>query len=142
MGEKTDAAALIRDLNKAVPLMARDALAAALTAGTLGGLEGVTLAERLREFAADQLRDLERIAGRIVTLGGSPRLSVESMAPETDWRAAVDGLVSMQRETLDVLVAAIAAGADDAEGEATEHLLEHVITRTRDAIELLERAAR
>ena len=66
MGEKTDTSALIGDLNKALPLLARDAIAAANAAGTIPGPEG----------------------------------------------------------------------------EASEHLLEHVIARKRDAIELLERALR
>jgi hypothetical protein len=48
----------------------------------------------------------------------------------------------MHREALDAVVDAIPAGADDAEGEATEHLLEHIVARKRDVIELLERAQR
>jgi hypothetical protein len=48
----------------------------------------------------------------------------------------------MQREANDAVVAAIPADDDDMEGEATEHLLEHIVARKRDVIELLERAQR
>jgi len=142
MGETTDPAQLISDLNAALPLMARDVVASAVAAGTLNGPEGVALAERLREFAADELRDVERVAGRVATLGGTPNVGFEVVAPDPEWRKGVEALLAMQRETLDTIVAAIPADADDAEGEATEHLLEHLIARKRDAIEMLERAVR
>ena len=37
---------------------------------------------------------------------------------------------------------AIPAKADDVEGEATEHLLEHMVAHKRDAVEIFERALR
>lgn len=57
-------------------------------------------------------------------------------------RCAIRTLAGYQREALDAFVAAILADADDAEGEATEHLIEHVINRKRDVLEMLERALR
>lgn len=142
MGETTDTRQLIDDLNGALPLLARDALAAAIAAGSLAGPEGVALAEPLRRMAADDVRDLERLAGRISALDGSPAVSVRKLQPAGEWRAALESLVAGQRETLDALVNAIPADADDAEGEASEHLLEHLVARKRDDIELLERALR
>lgn len=142
MGEQTDAKALIADLNKALPLLARDALAAAVAAGTLPGPEGVTLSTHLRQIAGDELRDVERLAARIASLGGSPALKIAQIKQAEKWRATIGLLATMQREALDAVVAAIPADADDAEGEASEHLLEHVVARKRDAIELLERALR
>ncbi|MCA1572203.1 MAG: hypothetical protein LC798_18220 [Chloroflexi bacterium] len=142
MGDKTDASALADDLNRALPLVARDAIAAAVAAGSLPGPEGVALAAELRRIAADETRDVERLAARIGSLGASPALEVGPVKQSKDWRASVKSLVTMQREALDAVVAAIPADADDAEGEASEHLLEHVISRKRNAIELLERALR
>jgi len=142
MGTKTDAPKLIDDLNRALPLLARDAAAAAMAAGTLPGPEGLALSARLREMAADEIRDVESVAARITSLGGSGTLAVEALQAPKTWTAAVRWLVKMQRETLDAVVAAIPADADDVEGEATEHLLEHVISRKRDAVEILERALR
>jgi bacterioferritin (cytochrome b1) len=142
MGEKTDAKALTEQLVKVLPLLARDALGAAIAAGTLPGPEGIALADHLRGLAGDEMRDLERLAARVASLGSMPKLTVAAVEPADEWRAAVTSLVAAQRETLDALVAAIPADADDAEGEASEHLLEHVVARKRDAMEVLERTLR
>ena len=142
MGTRTDKVTLIADLNRALPLLARDAAAAAITAGTLPGPEGIALGPRLRELAADEVSDIEAVAARIASLGGSATVVIKALEAPKTWTAAVKWLVKMQRETLDVLVKAIPADADDVEGEATEHLLEHLIARKRDAVEILERALR
>lgn len=142
MGEKTNRAEVVRDLNKALPLQYRSALAFAVAAGTLTGVEGVALAGLLRQAAADELRDVERVAGRISALGGEPVVTVGSLdAPKTT-KPMLKALARLQQEAIDAFAAAIPAGADDSEGEATEHLLEHVINRKRDVLELLERALR
>lgn len=142
MGDQTDPTELRGELAKLLPLLARDANAAALVAGTLPGAEGVALSGFLRDVAADELRDLERIAARIASLGGSPTLAGKRLAPPMKFAPAVKGIVAMQRETLDAVVDAIPADMDDAEGEASEHLLEHMVSRKRNVIELLERALR
>ena len=148
MGSQTDPAELAGDLDRALGLLVRDALAAAVAAGTLPGPEGVALHHELRRIAADELRDVERIAARIASLGGTPSVRVDApkgagaWRPWKTWKAGVKSVVEMQREALDAVVAAIPADDDDAEGEATEHLLEHIVSRKRDAIELLERALR
>ena len=142
MSEPTDIESLIRDLNKALPLLVRDATAAAMAAGTMPGAHGLALGERLREIAATELEDVERAAARIASLGGSPSVTLERLHPPEDATGTLEWLATMQREANDAVVAAIPADADDAEGEATEHLLEHVVARKRDVIELLERALR
>lgn len=142
MGEPTDTSQLIDDLQAALPALARDAIAAAIAAAAIPGPEGVALREPLRAMAADGLEDLGRVAGRIAALGATPEVRVDPVAIPRTWKAATRALARMQRETLDLVVDAIPADADDAEGEATEHLLEHVVARKRDAIELLERATR
>ena len=142
MKTKTDTPQLIKDLNEVLPLLARDAAAAAIAAGTLPGPVGLALASRLREVAADEMRDVEGVSARIASLGGTPVVALDSLERPDKWRAAVEWLVAMQRESLEAVVGAIPADADDMEGEATEHLLEHLIARKRDVIEVLERALR
>ena len=73
MSEPTDIESLIRDLKEALPLLVRDATAAAMAAGTLPGAHGLALAERLREIAATELEDVERVAARIASLVGRHR---------------------------------------------------------------------
>jgi bacterioferritin (cytochrome b1) len=142
MGERTNKREVIAGLNAALPHQYRCALGFSLVAATVPGPEGVALTDRLRAFAADELLDVERIVARVVSLGGRPSVAVEALKAPTTWKASVTWLADCQRRALDALVEAIPARADDAEGEATEHLLEHVIHRKRDALEILERALR
>ena len=142
MGKQTDTNQLIDDLQATLPALARDALAAAVAAATLPGPEGVALREPLRAVAAEAIDDLGRVAGRVAALGGVPKIASEPLSLPRTWKAAANEMARMQREALDLVVEAIPADADDAEGEATEHLLEHVVARKRDVIELLERATR
>jgi hypothetical protein len=142
MSQGTDTKTLIKQLNLALPLLARDALAGAMAAGAMPGIQGVALGRLLGEIAAAELTDVERVAARIVSLGGSPSVELSTIDPPKGAGANIKWLAAMQREANDAVVAAIPADADDAEGEATEHLLEHIVARKRDAIEMLERATR
>ena len=142
MGEPTDPQELSSNLMKAVQLLARDAVATAVAAGTMPGADGVALAPRLREIAAAELADVERVATRVVSLGGSPSVTLKKLDPPKEAGRTLEWLAGMQREANDAVVDAIPADDDDAEGEATEHLLEHVVARKRDVIELLECAMR
>ena len=142
MGEKTDPKKLIRDLNLAVPLQYRSVLALSTAAGTIPGPAGIALAPELRRFAEHTLGDVERLAGRIASLGGIPSRDVAPLTFSADWAEGLRSLIAQEYEAITALVEAIPAKADDAEGEATEHLLEHMVTHKRDALELLERALR
>ena len=142
MGEPTDVKSTITNLNRALPLQARDAVAIGIAAGALPGPAGVALQPALRAIATEEMRDLERLAGRIAALGGTPDAGTRDAGLPKTWQAALKRLVAMEEETLELLVGAIPADADDVEGEATEHLLEHVVSRKRDVVELLERALR
>ena len=142
MGERTDPAEVIGGLSRALPLQARDAVAAAVASATMPGPQGIALSEPLRRMAAEELTDLAAVAARVATLGGTPAANMPEVRLPRTWRAAAERVLAWQREALDALVEAIPADADDAEGEATEHLLEHVIARKRNAIEVLERALR
>jgi bacterioferritin (cytochrome b1) len=142
MGTATNTKALVRDLNRALPLLARDALASSIAAGAVPGVDGIALGRQLTEIAAAELADVERMAARIASLGGSPSVQVGKLDLPKSAPATIKRLAALQRESNDAVVAAIPADADDAEGEATEHLLEHIVARKRDVIELLERATR
>jgi bacterioferritin (cytochrome b1) len=142
MGESTDPSSLARALNGALSLLARDAIGLAVAAGTLPGPEGVALSDRLRAMAASAMDDVRQLSARIATLGETPEVEAAHLSLPAAWPASVERLVADARETLAALVEAIPADADDTEGEATEHLLEHVIARKRDDMELLERALR
>lgn len=142
VGERTDRSATAEALARATALQARDAVALALAAGTLPGPAGVALGERLSAEAEAELRDLRRLGARTATLGAPVAVDPPAVELPRTLPAALRRLEAMLRETLEALVAAIPADADDLEGEATEHLLEHVIHRKRSTLELLQRAQR
>ena len=142
MGEKTDPQKLITDLNAALSLQYRSALALAVAAGTVTGPAGIALSADLRRFAEHNLGDVERLAARITSLGGVPSAEVATLTTGRDTEESLRCLVAFEHDALDALVEAIPAKADDVEGEATEHLLEHMVTHKRDAVEILERALR
>lgn len=142
MSEPTDPKALLKGLRTALPLLARDAVASAIAAGSMPGVDGVTLAPQLAGVAAAEVADAQRLAARIASLGGTPSVRVAKLEPPKGGAATLRWLAAMQKEAADAVVAAIPADADDTEGEATEHLLEHIASRKRDVIELLERARR
>ncbi len=142
MGKSTDTKALTRDLNRALPLLARDAVATAMAAGAMPGIEGVAMARLLGEVAGAELTDVQRLAARIASLGGSASVQPPKVDLPKGADATLKRLAAMQREANDAVVAAIPADADDTEGEATEHLLEHIAARKRDVVEMLERATR
>lgn len=144
MGSSTDARALAAALNDALLLVQRDAVHLAIAAGTLPGPEGIALSDRLREMAVANLRDVERLAARVTSLGGRPSMGFDAPVGRSPkaWSATVKRLLTDGQATLAALVEAIPADADDPEGEATEHLLEHMVNRKRSELEVLERALR
>lgn len=142
MGEPTDPKTLVTALNRALPLLARDAMASAMAAGAMPGVDGVALAPHLAEVAAAETADVQRLTARVASLGGTPSVRVTKLEPPEGVAPTLRWLAAMQQEATDAIVAAIPADADDTEGEATEHLLEHIAARKRDVVELLERALR
>jgi hypothetical protein len=111
-----------------------------VAAGAMRGALGVALTGHLREFAAADLRDIEALSARLVMIGGQPPTTAAERSNARSTGAILRRLVREEQEAIDALVGAIPADADDAEGEATEHLLEHIIYRKRQALELLQRA--
>jgi len=137
-----DPQATIDGLNAALPLQARSALQLAIASGALTGATGAALSERLATMAAAELAEVGRLAAKIVALGGEPTVKVAPLRWPSGARAALEWLAKSERETIDALVTAIPDDADDAPGEAMEHVLEHAIQRKTEQLELLERARR
>lgn len=135
-----DPGTTIEGLNAALPLQARSAVLLAIASGALTGPAGTALSPRLAEMAADELADLGRLAAKVVALGGEPAVEVAPMHWPSNTPAALEWLVTSEREAIDALVRAIPDDADDAPGEALEHLLEHAIERKSEHVELIERA--
>ena len=129
-------------LNKALRLQYRSGLAYSLVAGSLTGFEHVALGSRLYEFAAEELDDARRLVEKIVALGGEPTTTVAKLEFHAKAQDAFGWLLDTEHETIEAVAAVIQTTGGDAESEALEHRLEHMIMRKQEQVEALERARR
>jgi bacterioferritin (cytochrome b1) len=140
--EPIDRDEALEALNKALALQHRSGLAYSLVAGSLTGFEHVALGPRLYEFASAEIEDAGRLVEKIISLEGEPTTDVAPMAFHKEAAKAVAWLIEAETEALDAVAAVIDSTGGDAESEALEHRLEHMIMRKREQIEALERASR
>jgi bacterioferritin (cytochrome b1) len=132
--------AALRGLNRSLELEARSALAYAVAGGSLTGMEVQHLRSELYEFALRELEDTRRLVEKIVALGGEPSTKVAEVSFDADARKALERLIQNDEETLDALVEVIQHTGSEAEGEALEHLIEHLLLRKQEQIDFLRRA--
>lgn len=140
--EPLDRDEALEALNRALALQQRSGLAYSLVAGSLTGFEHVALGPQLYAFAAAELDDARRLVEKIVALEGEPTTDVAPLAFHKEASKAVTWLLEAEKEALDAVAAVIDATGGDAESEALEHRLEHIIMRKQEQIEALERARR
>ena len=130
----------ISALNKALRLQYRSGLAYSLVAGSLTGFEHVALGPQLYGFAAAELDDARRLVEKIVALGGEPTTTVAKLEFHASAAKAVAWLLETEHEAIDAVASVIQSTGGDAESEALEHRLEHIIMRKQEQVEALERA--
>ncbi len=130
----------LRELNRSLELEARAALAYAVAAGSLTGMEVQHLRNELYHFAVRELEDTRRLVEKIVALGGEPSTQVAAVSFDADPRRALEELIENDEATLDALVEVIEHTGSEAEGEALEHLVEHLLLRKQEQIDFLRRA--
>jgi bacterioferritin (cytochrome b1) len=135
-----DVEGALETLNRALPLQFRSALHYATTAGSVGGLEYIGLAERFWSYAEHELVDARRLVEKILALGGTPSLEVASWPFELDATKAVRGLVECEREVIAALHKVIPTTGQEPRSEALEHLIEHLIIRKQEQADTLLRA--
>lgn len=138
--EPLDHDAAIAALNKALRLQYRSGLAYSLVAGSLTGFAHVALGPQLYAFAAAELDDARRLVEKIVALGGEPVTTVAKLEFHPQAKAAFEWLLQTEREAIEAVASVIQCTGGDAESEALEHRLEHMIMRKQEQVEALERA--
>lgn len=132
-----------RRLAEALRLQYRSALLHAIAAGVVGGPHGVLATDLLAEYAALELADVQRLADKLVALGGTPPVDVGTLpAVPADLQEAVSTLVANDDEAIAALHAVIEPSGQEPRSEALEHLVEHVITRKHAQVDRLRRALR
>ena len=130
----------ITALNQALRLQHRSALAYGLVAGSLTGFAHVALGPQLVAFGAHELDDARRLVEKIVALGGEPTTTVAKLEFHASAEAAFDWLLDIEREAVDAIAGVIQTTGGDAESEALEHRLEHMVMRKTEQVEALQRA--
>ncbi len=135
-----DVDAQIEHLNATLGLQRRSVLQYSLAAAGAIGIEYQAHGEKLRGFASAEAEDLQRIAEKVVALGGEPSTAIEPIAWDADPRAALERLIETEAETLEKLQAAIEPTGREAASEAIEHRLEHIIMRKQEQVDYLLRA--
>jgi bacterioferritin (cytochrome b1) len=140
--EPLDHERAIKALSSALRLQYRSGLAYSLVAGSLTGFEHVALGTQLYEFAAAELDDARRLVEKIVALGGEPTTTVAKLEFHPKAQDAFGWLLEIEHETIDAVASVIQTTGGDAESEALEHRLEHMVMRKTEQVEALERARR
>lgn len=140
--EPLDREKAVKRLNDALRLQYRSGLAYSLVAGSLTGFEIVALSTQLYDFAAAELDDARRLVEKIVALDGEPTTTVAKLEFHQTSKKAMEWLIETERECIDAVAFVIDATGGDAESEALEHRMEHMIMRKQEQVEALERARR
>jgi bacterioferritin (cytochrome b1) len=140
--ERMDVEAQVDALNAALGPQRRSALQYSLVAASAIGLEYQAYSDKLLAFAHAELDDSNRIAEKIVALGGQPTTEVAPLAWDAEPADAFDRLIGFETEALEKLQAAIEPTGREAASEAIEHRLEHIIMRKQEQVDYLLRARR
>jgi bacterioferritin (cytochrome b1) len=140
--EKLDVEKAIELLNEALRLQYRSALQYTLSSGSLFGFEFQSFGDRFWEFAQFELEDARLLVEKVASLGGEPTTEVAELRWTGDPGDAVEWLIERETEAIEALQAAIEPTGREGRSEALEHLLEHLIMRKQNQVDLLLRARR
>jgi len=130
----------LEGLNAALELQASSALRFAFAAGSARGIAGQFVGAELWGFAQKELDDTRRVVEKIVALGGEPRVGATVDLRVADVDAVLEAAIEAERKTVEAFREVIPSTGNEGEGEALEHLLEHVIMRKQQQIDFLLRA--
>jgi len=139
--DKMDVPAVIRLLNRALPLQMRSATLYTWAAGASTGVEFQAVGKTFERFGHDELDDARRLIEKLVGLGGDPTTDVTPFEPVPS-EPGVSKIIEYENEALSALHDIIPETGQEARSEALEHLLEHIIMRKQEQIDFLERVRR
>jgi hypothetical protein len=131
---------VLETLGRALTLQAQSLLTMTVLAGSLRGLDGMGAKFRLRQLVQHELEDTYLLVEKFVALGGEPDLRPGRVAPPSSPAQALLRLVEHEREVVAALHAVIPHSGQEPRSEALEHLLEHVIMRKQQQVDLLSLA--
>ena len=140
--ELLDEKQAIQKLNAALRLQQRSVLEYTLVAGSLTGWQFQGLADRLTQYAEEELHDLRRLVEKIVSFEGEPQTTVAKVSWTGDPNKDFEQLIADENETIEALQASIEPTGREGRSEALEHRLEHMIMRKQEQVDFLDRARR
>jgi bacterioferritin len=143
MADKTEPMevdACVRLLNQALSMQHRSVLQYTMSAGAVGGLEYMGLADRLWDYAQAELADGRRLVEKISALGGDPTTTVKKAEVSRKAKDAVARIIESEREVVAKLHEILPHTGQEPRSEALEHFLEHVIHRKQEQVDQLLRA--
>jgi hypothetical protein len=140
-GDAMDEDAVRRSLGEALTLQSRSLLEMALLAGALRGLAGVGTKNLLRQLVQHEIEDTYLLTEKLAALGGELAVRPGDVDLPTEPAAALQQLIDHEREAVAALHAVIPHSGQEPRSEALEHLLEHVIMRKQQQVDLLALAA-
>jgi bacterioferritin len=138
--EKMDVPKVLEALNEALRLQRRSALQYAHIAGSMRGFELQTLTDQLNDNAKEELGDVRRLTEKITALGGDPTTSSAQLRHPASPTEAFEWLIESETEAIDSLARVIPPSGQEGRSEALEHLMEHMILRKQNQVDLLLRA--
>ena len=136
-----DVPAVLEHLNAAVRLQYRSALQYLIVASGGRGAHALAVGAQLREYAEAEFADAGLLVSKIVALGGEPDVEVAPLAFEPVVEDGIRHLIECEKEALAAIHAVIPPSGQLPESEALEHLVEHVIMRKQNQLDVLARTA-
>jgi bacterioferritin (cytochrome b1) len=137
--EKMDVPAVIEGLNQALGKQYRSVLDFTVLAGSVRGFSYQALGDKLWGFAEDELADSRRIVEKVTALGGDPNTQTQASVWQKDTQETISKLIEAETDCIDTLGACIPHTGQEGRSEALEHLLEHIILRKQNQVDLLLR---
>ncbi|HEX8689117.1 MAG TPA: hypothetical protein VF729_02615, partial [Solirubrobacterales bacterium] len=110
-------------------------------AASLRGLAVQALGAKLTDFGDAELQGVRDLIEKIVSFGGEPTTKIAEIRFHDGADDSLARLIECEEEGVEALQAAIEPTGRDGRSEALEHMLEHLIMRKQQQIDLLERAA-
>jgi bacterioferritin (cytochrome b1) len=138
--DKMDVPAVIEQLNEALGLQYRSVLSYLLAAGGGRGTHALAVGEQLWRYAQAELEDTRLLISKVVALGGEPAVQPATATFHRTIEEALDALIETENETLAALHAVIPHSGQEPSSEGLEHLVEHLIMRKQNQVDLLRRA--
>ena len=133
---------VLEQLNVGLELQLRSLLQFTQASGSMFGLEVQGVAEKMWTFAEHELEDTRLLVEKITALGGDPTTNVGELKWDPSPGKTLDHLIETEDEVTEALHAVIPHSGQEANSEALEHLMEHIIMRKQNQIDWLRRARR